>query len=425
MLNVKRTILENGLRIITVPQKEAPATTVMVIVEAGSKYEKKDTNGISHFLEHMCFKGTKKRPRQIIIAQELEGLGAEYNAFTSEEFTAYFAKVKNELFDNALDVVVDMYLNPIFEPREIEKERGVIIEEINMYEDLPQRKVQELFMNLVYGDQPAGWSVAGKKEVIKKLKRIDFCDYRKKHYTSQATTVVIAGGIKNHDDAIFKIKKYFKKLKKRRKQGKLKVREEQKAPKELIFNKESDQTHLVLGFRTFDIFDKRRFVLEILADILGGGIGSRLFQKIRSELSAAYYVNASADFYSDHGLITMSAGICHNKIELVIKKSLNEFIKLKEKKVSTKELARAKEHLIGRLFLSLETSDQLAMFYGGQEAFGMKIKNPFEIAQKIREVSIEDVQKTARNLFQNKRLNLAVIGPLKGRSFKGIIKINE
>jgi len=176
-MSFRKKVLPNGMRLILVPKADSFTTTVAVSVEAGSKYETKDINGLSHFLEHMCFKGTKKRPRAIDISSELDGMGASYNAFTAQEMTSYYVKARNESLDKVLDVIADMYLNPVFDENEIEKERGVIIEEINMYEDTPQRRVQEFFMQLVYGDQPAGWDIAGRKEVIRKLTRGDFIKY--------------------------------------------------------------------------------------------------------------------------------------------------------------------------------------------------------------------------------------------------------
>ncbi|MEK7629809.1 MAG: pitrilysin family protein, partial [Patescibacteria group bacterium] len=190
MQNFKRLVLKNGLRLILVPQKQALATTVSVSVEAGSKYETKEINGLSHFLEHMCFKGTTNRPKQIDIVSELDSLGAQYNAMTRMETTSYYAKAKKDSFDKILEIVADMYLNPIFPADEIEKEKGVIIGEINMYEDLPQRRVQEFFMELLYGDQPAGWSIAGRKEVIERLNREDFIKYRAKHYLPPSTVLI-------------------------------------------------------------------------------------------------------------------------------------------------------------------------------------------------------------------------------------------
>ncbi len=423
MAKFERLVLDNGLRVILVPEPHSLATTVMVLVQAGSKYETRDKNGISHFLEHMCFKGTKKRPKPIDIAGELDGLGAEYNAFTSQEFTSYFAKAKNESFDKILEIVIDLYLNPTFDSLEIEKEKGVIIEEINMYEDLPSHRVQEHFMELVYGDQPAGWNVAGRKEVIREIKQDDFINYRAKHYLAQSTILVVSGGFKNNDDAIQKVKSHFAAIQKNEKGSKPKVIEKQEKPAEFIKFKDSDQTHLVLGFRAFDIFDKRRYALQVLTDILGGGMSSHLFQKIREELGAAYYVNASADFYSDHGLITMAAGVDHKKIEMVIKVSLQEFNRFKTEKVSEAELQRAKDHLVGRLFLSIETSDEIGYFYGGQEVMGLGLDTPQIVAQKIREVSASDIRKVANDLFKNEGLNLALIGPFKDKSFGDILKL--
>src|SRR3989344_2972155 len=265
----KKLTLANGLRIITVPQPGNVATTVLVLVEAGSKYEQKEINGLSHFLEHMCFKGTAKRSTAMAIAGELDGIGAEYNAFTSQEWTGYFAKAQKHETDRILDVVSDLYLNPVFDPKEIEKEKGVIIEELNMYEDMPQRKVQDLFLELLYGDQPAGWDVGGKKEIIQKLTREDFLKYRGQHYVAKATIVVVAGAF-DEKEILEKIKKHFSHIPATDKGGKIKTVDKQEKPEILLKYKKSDQTHLVLGCRAFDAFDKRRYALEVLADILGG-----------------------------------------------------------------------------------------------------------------------------------------------------------
>lgn len=419
---IKKFTLPNGLRLLFIPQASSLATTVLVLVQAGSKYETKEINGLSHFLEHMCFKGTTKRPSQLTIASELDGLGAEYNAFTSREYTGYFAKAENKKFDNILDIVSDMYLNPVFDPKEIDKERGPIIEEINMYEDLPMRRVQELFLELVYGDTPAGWSVAGTKENIRKLTRDDFLKYRRLHYVANATVVAIAGGASGAEIRE-KIEAAFSPMKGGEKSPKLSVTETQTKPMSLVTFKESDQTHLILGFRAFPLSDKRRFALEVLADILGGGMSSRLFQRIRTELSAAYYVNASADLYTDHGLIMMSAGVDHGKIEAVIKAALHEFSEFKEKAVVDEELKRAKEHLTGHLFLSLESSDELAGFYGGQEILGLPILAPEKVAGEIQKVTAEDIKNVASDIFRETQLNLAIIGPFKDKNFLDILSL--
>src|SRR5574343_674288 len=182
MQKAKKKVFKNGLRVITVPMKDNPTATVLVLVEAGSKYEDKKINGISHFLEHMCFKGTQKRPRAIDISKELDAIGSQYNAFTAQEYTGYYAKADAKHFKKIFDVVSDIYLNSTFPETEMQKEKGVIIEEINRYEDMPHRHVQDLIMKLLYGDQPAGWNIAGEKENILKMKRGDFVKYKGEHY---------------------------------------------------------------------------------------------------------------------------------------------------------------------------------------------------------------------------------------------------
>lgn len=408
----KKTVLDNGLRVITVPQPMNPAVTILVLVEAGSEYETKNINGLSHFLEHLCFKGTKKRPKAIDIAGELDSIGALYNAFTSQEFTGYFAKAEARHFDKILDVVSDIYLNSVFNPPEIDKERGVIIEEINMYEDVPMARVHYLFLELLYGDQPAGWNIVGRKEVIKSLARDDFINYRKKHYLAGNTIVVAAGNIKENE-AISKIKEAFMSIDVGNEVKKPKPQESQKAPALLVKYKESDQTHLILGVRGYDVSDKRRFAADVIGDILGGGMSSRLFQKIREEMGAAYYVNAAAEFFSDHGYFRASAGVDRQRLREVVKAITAEFQRLIEMSVPQAELQRVKDHLIGGLMLGLETSDDLARFYSGQEIVERKIMTPQEIASRIQAVSAEEIREVAKDLFRDEHLNLAIIGPVK------------
>lgn len=398
-------------------------TTVLVLVEAGSKYETKEINGISHFLEHMCFKGTKKRPKSIDIVSELDGIGARYNAFTGMEYTGYFAKAMPEHFDKILDVVSDIYQNQIFDSEEINKERGVIIEEINMIQDVPMHQVGYFWTELLYGDQPAGWHIAGRKEVIKKITREDFIKYHNEHYLAKSSLVVVAGKF-NEDEAIKKIEVAFTGIKFGAKTPKIKTVEQQNKPEILLKHKETDQTHLVLGVRAFDIFDERKYVLEVLADILGGGMSSRLFQKIREEMGAAYYVNAAADLYTDHGYLAVSAGVDHNKIEAVILAMLEEFQKIISEPISDEELRRAKDHLIGNLIIGLETSDQLAGYYGGQEILTKETISPKDLAKKIQAIKAEEIMAVAKDIFQNRKLNLAIIGPFKDKEkFEKILKI--
>ena len=417
-----KKILKNGLRVVTIPMKDNPTATVLVLVEAGSKYEDKKVNGISHFFEHMCFKGTVKRPKAIDISKELDALGSQYNAFTAQEYTGYYAKSDAKHFKKIFEVVTDIYLNSTFPETEMEREKGVIIEEINMYEDMPNKHVQDLVMELLYGDQPAGWNVAGEKRNILEMKREDFLTYKKAHYLPEATLLVVAGSV-TEKEVIAEANKIFEDIPRGKKVGKLKVKENQKQPEVLLKFKETDQTHFVLGVRTFDLFSKKNASLSVLSALLGGGMSSRLFQKLREEMGVGYYVRAYNETYTDHGFFQISAGVDNKRIDEVIDAVLLECNKLKTEKVSKEELEKVKEYLVGNMKLSLESSDDIANFYGGQEFFKREIKNAEEKAKELRKVTANQIQNLAKEIFKNEKLNLALIGPFKDKSkFLKILK---
>ena len=417
-----KKVLKNGLRIITVPMKDNPTITVLVLVEAGSKYETKKINGLSHFLEHMCFKGTTKRPKAIDISKELDALGSQYNAFTAQEYTGYYAKSDAKHFSQIFDVVSDIYLNSTFPEAEMQKEKGVIIEEINMYEDMPNRHVQDLIMQLLYGDQPAGWNIAGEKKNILNMKRSDFMKYKKAHYLPEATVIVVAGQV-TEKNVLKEANKVFAEVSRGRKAKKLKVKEKQTKPQVLVNFKKTDQTHFVLGVRSYDLFNKKNAVLSVLGGVLGGGMSSRLFQKLREEMGVGYYVRAYNDAYTDHGFLQISAGVDNKRIYEVVEAVLEECRKLKTKKVSLEELNKVKECLIGNMKLSLESSDDIANFYGGQELLKKEIKNSEKKAKEVRKVTANQIQALANYIFKNNRLNLALIGPFKDKSkFSKILK---
>ena len=417
-----KKILHNGLRVITVPMKDNPTATVLVLVEAGSKYETKKINGLSHFLEHMCFKGTIKRPKAIDISKELDALGSQYNAFTAQEYTGYYAKSDARHFSQIFDVISDIYLNSTFPDIEMQKEKGVIIEEINMYEDMPNRRVQDLMMQLLYGNQPAGWNIAGQKKNILNMKRDDFVKYKKMHYLPKATAIIVAGQI-TEKNVLKEVNKVFAKIPRGMKAKKLKTKEIQRKPEILVSFKKTDQTHFVLGVRSYDLFDKKNAVLSVLAGILGGGMSSRLFQKLREEMGVGYYVRAYNDAYTDHGFLQISAGVDNKRINEVIEAVLLECKKLKNQKISKEELNKVKEFLIGNMKLSLESSDDIASFYGLQELLKHEIKKVEEKADEIKKVTVNQVQTLANHIFKNNRLNLALIGPSKSKvKFLKILK---
>jgi predicted Zn-dependent peptidase len=423
-MKFSKTILSNGLRLITVPMPDNPAVTVLVMVEAGSKYETKEISGLSHFLEHMVFKGTTKRPKAIDISRELDSIGANYNAFTAQEFTGYYAKAASRHLDTVLDIVSDMYADPLFEEAEITKEKGVIIEEIRMYQDLPQQHVHDIFMELLYGDQPAGWNVAGTEANVKSFGRGQFTDYRGKNYVSGATTVIVAGSF--DEPTIGKaVEKAFKKISGGPKQGKAVVKESQSAPQVKTEFKETDQTHIVIGTRTFSLFDDRIPAMHVLSTVLGRGMSSRLFSKMRDQLGICYYVRTEHNPFTDHGFLSISAGLDNSRVEEGVKGILTECDRLKTELVPETEIKKAKDYISGTTLLDLETSESRAEFYGFQEVLKHSIEYPEEIIKKVNAVTAADVRKLAQEIFVNEGLNMAVVGKFKdGTGFTSYFKFN-
>ncbi len=418
-MHYSKKILDNGLRVITVPNTDSLAATILVLTETGSKYETPKTNGLAHFLEHMLFKGTPTRPKSIDISHELESIGAQYNAFTSQEYTGYYAKVSSRHFEKALDIISDMYTHPLLEESEIQKEKGVISEEIRMYQDMPHRHVQDMIMELLYGDTPAGWNIAGKVETVKSFTRQDFINYRKEHYTTGTTIVVVSGNYGDID-----IESRFKDVPVGQKSNKVPVTDEQSEPQVLIENKETDQTHLVIGIRGLSVQSPRTPVARILAHVLGGGMSSRLFERLRTKMGVGYYVHASHDAYTDHGVFSISTGVDKARVDEVVTAILEECRLLIDTKVSDAELDRTKNNIIGSLELGLETSDAQGEFFGFQEVLKGKIETAEEVNTKIMKVTSEQVQDLAKELFVDKNLNIALVGsyPDKGK-LKSLLKI--
>lgn len=425
MKKYNKITLKNGLRVLTIPMKNANSVTVLVLVGTGSKYETKDINGISHFLEHMFFKGTKKRSNTMIISETLDKIGGEYNAFTSKEITGFWARVDKKNADIAIDWVSDMLLNSKFEEQEIQREKGVIVEELNMYLDTPTAYVGELFEDLLYGDQPAGWRIVGEKENILSFDRNKILDYFKSHYSAQNTVVCVAGGI-NSKQIEQKIDKYFIKLENVKTKEKVVTKEIQVKPEVLVHYKKTDQTHFCLGVRTYNMYDKRKFALSLMAIILGGNMSSRLFISVRERNGLGYYVHTSNDDTTDTGYLVTQAGIKNDSLEKAVELVLAEYKDLKNKKITSKELKKAKDYLKGSTFLSLDSTSTQASFYAGQEVMNEKILSPEEKLKLIDKVTANDIKKIAEDIFKEERLNLAVIGPVDESAkerFQNLLKL--
>ena len=403
--------LPNGLRVVVIPMQATEAVTLSVLIGTGSKYEIKRINGVSHFLEHLFFKGSEKRPNPGDVHHALDRIGAEHNAATSKELTFYWVKTAAKHFDTALDVISDILLNPLFKPEEIDKERGVISQEINMYEDMPMRKIGDTWEELLYGDQPAGWNIAGTHKIIKNIPREEIIKYRDSQYVASNTIAVVAGKI-DPDEAFKKVKEALGGFKSGRARSKVKVKETQHKPQTRMIAKKTDQAHFILGFRNgYDMYDERRHAVDLLGVILGGTSSSRFFREIREKRGLAYYVRAGSEHYTDSGYFAGSAGVLIDGLEEAVRIMLDEFKDIVKNGPSEDEVKFAKDNLRGSLALSFESSDEIAGFYGERELFHKKLFTPEEMFKHIEKVSRDDIIKVAREIFKPRNLNLAVIGP--------------
>lgn len=421
----QKTELSNGLRVLTVPMPSLESATALIMVGAGSRYETKENNGISHFLEHMAFKGTQKRPTAKDVAEVIDGIGGEFNAFTSKEVTAFYVKSAASHLDTSLDVISDILINSAFSQEEIDKERGVIIQEINMYEDTPMRKIGDIYENLVYGDTPLGWDIAGEKDVIRKIQRQDFIDYIAKLYSPSNMSLIIAGGI-NQEEALEQAERYFGGMKKFETMEAKQLVVEQDKPNFKLRNKKTEQVHLILGLRTTRVCSADRYPLSVVASILGGGMSSRLFNEVREKRGLAYYVRAASQHYTDNGNLFCMAGVDAQKTEEAIKVILGEFAKIRDeaKDISEKELLKAKEYIKGHLVLELEDSRDVAVFYGEQELLEDEIENPARVLRKVDKVTIDDIRRVCEKYFKQNRLSLALIGDFNnGQKFQDLLNL--
>ncbi len=409
----KKTTLKNGLRIITIPMQGTNTVTVLVLCGTGSDYESKDINGISHFLEHMFFKGTKNRPSPDDIKHELDGMGSVSNAFTSHEITGYYIKAAKTYLDQSLDLLSDIYKNSLLPEGEIDRERQVVIEEMHKDWDTPTLYIWWVWENLLYGDQPAGWDVIGEEKTIRGLPRQSFVDYFNHQYVSGNTAVVVAG---NFDEAktIDKITQIFSGVRETPPvRTKPAVQEGQTKPAIKIVYKETDQTHLTIGFRGYDANHPQRHVAEILGTILGGSWSSRMWDRIREKMGLAYTVMSSHESYSNRGFLVTYAGVDHKNVEQTVKVALEEYKKIATETVTEIELKRVKDYVRGTTLIGLESSSAMASFVGGEEMITGKPLTIDELFAKIDSITVQDLQTVAQDLIKPEKLNLALIGPFR------------
>lgn len=423
----KEFTLKNGLRVIFIDTKTFQTLTTLLLIGAGSRYETEKNNGIAHFLEHMFYKGSKKYPNPKIISQIIEGMGGHWNAFTSKDYTGYYIKASTDHFPKIIDILSDILLNSLFETTEIEKEKGVIVEEINMYEDTPQRRIGEIFENLMYKGSPLGFDIAGHKEVVISFNRNTFTDYMNSLYHPNNAVLVVAGGLTNKKSDIKNyldvIEKKFGGWKKGRAQSFIKIHEKQSGPRILVHNKKTEQAHFCLGFPSFGINDKRKRIMSVLITILGAGASSKLFQEVREKKGLCYYIGTGAEQYNEVGSVVTQAGIAKDveKVKIALKATLEEHENMVKGNFSEEDVVRAKEMLKGRLLLSMEDSFNIAHFYGNKKLLESKVESPEEIIEEIMSVTKEEIVSLAKEIFTKDKRNFAIIGPFEEKDFLGLL----
>lgn len=414
--------LENKAKVFFVPLEHTKSVTILVMYPVGSRCEPEKLAGASHYIEHLMFKGTKKRPSTLKLTREIDRLGAEYNAFTGKEYTGYYIKVDAEYLKIALDILSDMLFDSLFDAREMEREKGVIIEEIRMYQDNPLMNIDNIFEDLLYKGCPLGRNIAGTEKHVMNYKRTDVLKYRDTHYDPRNMIIAVAGNIPPSPPGLHRansdieqiVNKYFG-LSKNGKVSPAKFEPfclgpAKKSERIVVEQKKTDQTQLMLGFPCFKYNDSRNPTLAVLNTILGGSMSSRLFIKIRERRGLAYLVRSGMDNFHDTGYQYIRAGLEAkniNKTIEVVKKEIEEMIKVG---VSKKELQDAKTHLRGALILSLEDSSVEASLYARQAIYTDKIKTPDQKLAEVDKVSNEDIMKVAEQVFQWGKVRVAVIG---------------
>ena len=410
----KRTF-ENGLRVIVSPMQSTETVTVLVLVGTGSNYEERKINGLSHFLEHMFFKGTKNHPKPGELDRMLDSVGAIHNAFTSREETGYWIKADSKHFDLAIMFVSDILQNALLKEEEINRERGVILEEMKMYWDEPRRYIWSVFEELVYGDNPYGWDVIGTADNIRKIKRSAFLNYWKSQYVASNTVVIVAGNVST-EQTFKKIEKAFAPLR----QGKFKkapaLGKITQGPRIKLFEKNTDQSHIVLGSLGFELSHKDRLVADLLATILGGYMSSRLWADIRGKHGLAYAIHASHQAYLNTGYFAAYAGVPHERCKEVVERMTGHLVRMRKSGVTSEELNRAKDNIKGHLAISLESTDEVASFVGAQELLLGRIWSPEELSRRVDKITKRDLARVAKNLFRKDKTYLAIIGPHLARA---------
>ena len=406
----ERTTLSNGIRVLTAPMPQAQSVSCFVMFAAGSRYETPEIGGIAHFAEHMFFKGTERRPTARDISAEIDGIGGEFNAFTGKEYTGYYVKCAAGTRDVALDVLVDMIRNSRFDPEEIEREKGVIVEEMNMYFDTPRDFVGGVYDELLYGDHPLGRDIIGTKESVRAATRETFTSFIDRWYRPERIVIGVGGRI--GDDLIVRLEELLGSIEARETGMPEPAAAAPNGSPVSVFTKQSDQAHIVLGARSYPLGHPDRFALQLLTTVLGGGMSSRLFTEVRERRGLAYYVFSTNASYIDAGSLYAQAGVDIQRIDDAVSTIAAELRRMADEPVPTAELEKARAFAKGRFVLGIESPHGTIMYGLRREVLLGQAEEPEAQLEGLDAVTVEDIQRVAQDIV-GKQLKLAVIGPFE------------
>ncbi|MBP9781872.1 insulinase family protein, partial [Candidatus Woesebacteria bacterium] len=425
MLKHSVQVLDSGLELIRIPMTSISSVTALVLGNTGSRYEKPAQQGLAHFFEHMVFKGTKKYPDPQVLASTIDAVGAQSNAFTSKEYTGYYVKAASKHLERSLDVLSDMLLQPLIRPEDIEREKGVIIEEINMYADSPMQDIDNVFDQLLFENESLGHDVIGTKETVSRMTHQDFLELLSGWYGLPNLTLVLAGDatVVESDQTADLVSKLFggeKRPQETRVDHRVEVAPLLKSSwkntgRLLVKTKQTEQAHLMLGWPGLVRSDERRYALALLSIVLGGNMSSRLFTEVREKRGLCYYVHSTVDYYHDAGVFGAAAGVDPRRIHEAVQVIIDEFSQLSsaKKAISQQELDRAREFAMGTLVLSLEDSQSVAQYYGVRQLLQRKIDSPDAVIERLKGVTLEEVNELAQTLLKSGEMRLALIGPFE------------
>ncbi|PWB38500.1 MAG: hypothetical protein C3F02_04055 [Parcubacteria group bacterium] len=412
----KRIVRKDGSVILLAPRQDTQAVTVQVLFKVGSRQESNAVNGVSHFVEHLMFKGTTQRPNTVDISKELDAVGAEYNAFTGKEATGYYITAASTNIKMAFDVLSDMLHNSKFDKSEMDRERGVIIEEINMYEDNPRMHIEDVFEDLIFRNTVLGRDIAGPRENIRRLSRQALYNYYKKYYYNGNVIIAVAGRF-DQSKILKLLSRYFPVT---RRASRVKIKKvnlvRQSRPVVDIRFKKSEQVQLMLGFPNVSAIDKKYLAYQVLANILGGNMSSRLFLEIRERRGLCYSIHCSAQGYEDIGALVVAAGLNKEKIYEALNTIKAELNKIKNKGISSDELKKAKENIRGRVILRMEDAHSHVNFLSEQELYGQKIKDVRAKLAELDKITTSQTNVLAKQVVNWSQANLAIIGPFVNKN---------